>query len=98
LLLLTVVLVFVCNPIVNATSRYFEHQADQYALEITHDLTPDSGQVGAQAFQSLGYVGLSDPDPNPSTFSCFMTIRQSAIAYSFVLPTIRGLKENRPSS
>jgi len=65
LLLLIVILVFICNPIVNATSRYFEHQADQYALEITHDLTPDSAQVGAQAFQALGYVGLSDPDPNP---------------------------------
>jgi STE24 endopeptidase len=52
-------------PLANATSRYLEHQADQYGLEVTHGLTPDSGQVGAQAFQVLGEVGLSDPDPNP---------------------------------
>jgi Zn-dependent protease with chaperone function len=65
LLLVTVTLVFICNPVVNATSRYFEHQADQYALEITHSLTPDSGQVGAQTFRVMGYVGLSDPDPGP---------------------------------
>jgi hypothetical protein len=40
-----------------------EHQADQYGLEVTHGLTPDSGQIAAQAFQVLGEVGLSDPDP-----------------------------------
>jgi Zn-dependent protease with chaperone function len=46
-------------------SRHFEHQADQYGLEVTHGLTPDSGEVAAQAFQILGEVDLSDPDPNP---------------------------------
>jgi len=56
---------FAGNPLASAVSRYFEHQADQYALEVTHGLTSDSGQVGAQAFQVLGNVGLSDPDPNP---------------------------------
>ncbi len=59
------VLTFAANPISSAISRHFEHQADQYALEVTHGLTPDSGQVGAQAFQVLGEIGLSDPDPNP---------------------------------
>jgi STE24 endopeptidase len=63
LLLVVSVLVFISNPMVNAVSRYFEHQADQYALEITHGLTPESGQVCAQTFQILGNVGLSDPDP-----------------------------------
>jgi len=65
LLLLLSVFSFVVNPVASAFSRALEHQADQYGLEVTHGLTPDSGQVGAQAFQILGVVGLSDPDPNP---------------------------------
>src|SRR5262245_12652329 len=56
---------FVANPVSNAFSRHYEHQADQYGLEVTHGLTPDSGQVGAQAFQILGDVDLADPEPNP---------------------------------
>jgi STE24 endopeptidase len=64
LLLLLAVFSFVATPITNAVSRYFEHQADQYALEVTHDLTPDSGQVAAQMFQVLGEVDFSYPDPN----------------------------------
>ncbi len=65
LLLLLTILTFVANPIFNAFSRTQEHQADQYGLEVTHGLTPDSGQVAAQGFQVLGEVDLSDPDPNP---------------------------------
>ena len=65
LLLLFIVLSFLMNPIVSSTSRYFEHQADQYALEVTHGLIPDSKQVGAHAFQMLGDFGLADPDPDP---------------------------------
>jgi STE24 endopeptidase len=65
LVLLFTVFSFVGNPLGSAFSRYFEHQADQYGLEVTHGLTPDSGQIAAQAFQVLGEVGLSDPDPNP---------------------------------
>ena len=65
LLLLLSVFAFVANPIQSAFSRHQEHQADQYGLEVTHGLTPDSGQIAAQSFQILGEVGLSDPDPNP---------------------------------
>ena len=65
LLLLLLVFSFVANPIGSAFSRYIEHQADQYGLEVTHGLTPDSGQIAAQSFQILGEVGLADPDPNP---------------------------------
>ncbi len=64
LLLLLSVFSFAINPIGSAFSRYLEHQADQYGLEVTHGLTPDSGQIAAQAFQVLGEVDLSDPDPN----------------------------------
>jgi Zn-dependent protease with chaperone function len=62
---LLTILTFVANPIFNAFSRTQEYQADQYGLEVTHGLTPDSGQVAAQGFQVLGEVDLSDPDPNP---------------------------------
>jgi STE24 endopeptidase len=70
LLLLAIASVIV-GPAVNGLSRYFEHQADQYALEVTHGLTPDSGQVAAQTFQILGEVNLDFPDPNP--LDVFMT-------------------------
>ena len=56
---------FVLNPFLNAFSRHYEHQADQYGLEVTHGLTPDSAQVAAQGFQILGEVDLADPDPSP---------------------------------
>jgi STE24 endopeptidase len=65
LVFLLSVLTIVSNPVLNGVSRYFEHQADQYGLEVTHGLTPDSGQVAAQAFQTLGEVDLADPEPNP---------------------------------
>jgi Zn-dependent protease with chaperone function len=65
LLLLLAVASFILTPATNGLSRYFEHQADQYALEVTHGLTPDSGQVAAQAFQVLGEVDLDYPDPGP---------------------------------
>ena len=64
LLLLLTIFSFVLNPVTTAVSRHYEHQADQYGLEVTHGLTPDSGQVAAQAFQALGDVGLADPEPN----------------------------------
>jgi Zn-dependent protease with chaperone function len=65
LLLLLTLFDFCASPIGSAFSRHLEHQADQYSLEVTHGLTPDSGQVAAQAFQVLGEVDLSDPAPNP---------------------------------
>jgi STE24 endopeptidase len=71
LVLLLSVFVFVSNPLGNAFSRHVEHQADQYGLEVTHGLTPDSAQVAAQAFQILGEVDLADPDPNPVNIFLF---------------------------
>jgi len=64
LLLLLTIITTVAGPILNTFSRYIEHQADQYGLEVTHGLTPDSGQVAAQSFNILGDVDLSDPDPS----------------------------------
>ena len=65
LLLLLTIFSFAADPLANAISRHYEHQADQYGLEVTHGLTPDSGEVAAQSFQILGEVDLSDPAPNP---------------------------------
>src|ERR1700723_458814 len=71
LLLLLSVFAFIANPIQSAFSRHDEHQADQYGLEVTHGLTPNSSQVAAQAFQILGEVDLADPDPNPLNIFMF---------------------------
>lgn len=65
LILLLSVLQFLSNPMLSAYSRFAEHQADQFGLEVTHDLTPDSGQAAAQTFQTMGEVNLADPDPSP---------------------------------
>ena len=71
LLLLLSIFGFIAGPITSAFSRRDEHQADQYGLEVTHGLTPDSGQIGAQAFQVLGEVDLADPEPNPINIFLF---------------------------
>jgi STE24 endopeptidase len=65
LLLWVTILSFLASPITNTYSRHDEHQADQYGLEVTHGLIPDSSQVAARAFQILGEVDLADPHPNP---------------------------------
>lgn len=65
LLLCLTILGFFASPIGNSFSRHIEHQADQYGLEVTHGLFPDSKQVAARSFQILGEVDLADPDPNP---------------------------------
>ncbi len=63
--MLLLIFAFLASPIFSAAERYQEHQADQYGLEATHGLTPDSSQVAAQSFQILGEVDLSDPTPLP---------------------------------
>ena len=64
LLLVISILATLGDPIGNTFSRYFEHQADQYGLEVTHGLTTHSGEVAAQAFNILGEISLDDPDPS----------------------------------
>jgi Zn-dependent protease with chaperone function len=71
LLLLLGILAFIATPVENAVSRHFEHQADQYGLEVTHGLTRNSGQVAAQAFQILGEVDLAYP--RPAALDIFLT-------------------------
>lgn len=65
LLLLLSLFGFVSNVIGSAFSRFQEHQADVYGLEVTHGIIPDPGQACAQSFQNYGETALVDPDPNP---------------------------------
>lgn len=55
---------FLFTPIDNAYSRYLEHQADQYGLEVVHGIVPDAPQVAAQSFQILGEIDLAEPAPS----------------------------------
>ena len=52
-------------PIVNAYSRANEHAADTYGLEVIHGVVPDPSRAAAEAFQVLGEINLSDPNPGP---------------------------------
>ena len=65
LLLLLQVLLFFSSPAINWFSRMDEHAADVYGLEVTHGLIPNSPEVAAHAFQALGELDLSDPNPPP---------------------------------
>jgi Zn-dependent protease with chaperone function len=64
-LLLFQILMFFAAPVVNGISRIQEHAADVYGLEIIHGIVPNSEEVAAHAFQILGEVDLSDPNPSP---------------------------------
>jgi Zn-dependent protease with chaperone function len=63
LYLLLQVLLFVSSPVINGYSRMQEHAADVYGLEVIHGLVPNSEEVAAHAFQVLGDLDLSDPNP-----------------------------------
>jgi len=65
MLLLVSVTGFLGEPVINAYSRWQEHQADIYGLEVIHVLVPDSKAVAAHSFQVLGEVDLEEPNPNP---------------------------------
>ena len=63
ILLILQILTFAASPVVNGFSRMQEHAADVYGLEIIHGIVPDSEEVAAHAFQVLGELDLSDPNP-----------------------------------
>jgi Zn-dependent protease with chaperone function len=65
MLLLVSLAGFLGEPVINAYSRWQEHQADIYGLEVIHGLVPDSKAVAAHSFQVLGEVDLEEPNPNP---------------------------------
>ena len=71
LMLLLGVLSFLATPVFNGVSRYFEHEADRYGLEVIHGIVADPNQVAAHYFEKSGETNLSDPDPNWFTKAWF---------------------------
>ena len=65
LLLILEGILFLSSPIVNGFSRMEEHHADIFGLELIHGMVPNSSQVAAHAFQAMGELDLSDPNPPP---------------------------------
>ena len=63
LIMIVFSLFFLSTPIGNAFSRYQEHEADRYGLEVIHGIVADPGEVAAQAFQVEGEIDLQDPAP-----------------------------------
>lgn len=55
---------FFMEPVSNAFSRYFEHQADVYGQEAIHGIVPDPQKTAVAAFNHLGEAWLEDPNPN----------------------------------
>jgi STE24 endopeptidase len=64
LVLILFLLTFLATPVFSGVSRYFEHQADQYGLEVIHGLVPDVPRTAALSFQQLGEVSLDYPYVN----------------------------------
>ena len=60
LLMLLEVAMFLLSPVALAYSRMQEHEADQFALELTHD-----NHAGARSFVKLQQENLSNPRPGP---------------------------------
>ncbi len=64
-LIVFTLLVVLSAPLVNGISRHYEHQADQFGLEVAYGIVPDPNAAEAHALQILGEEDLADPDPSP---------------------------------
>jgi Zn-dependent protease with chaperone function len=64
-LVVLTLLVFLSAPLVNGISRHYEHQADQFGLEVAYGVVADPNAAEVQSLQILGEEDLADPDPNP---------------------------------
>jgi STE24 endopeptidase len=62
LLLIVAIASAISEPVVNTYSRWIEHQADLYGLELTHGTVPTA--AAAHSFQVMGEIGLDEPNPN----------------------------------
>lgn len=76
------ILSFISSPIANGFSRMQEHAADVYGLEIIHGIVPNSEEVAAHAFQVMGELDLSDP--NPSSLMTFWLYSHPPLAERLV--------------
>jgi len=64
-LLVLTVLVFLATPALDGISRHFEHQADQFGLEVAYGVVADPNTADVRSFQIMAEEDLEDPDPNP---------------------------------
>jgi Zn-dependent protease with chaperone function len=66
LLLAFTVLSTAATPVAAAFSRHLEHAADAFGLQAIQGIVEDPRQAAAHAFQRLGEIDLSEPDPSPA--------------------------------
>jgi Zn-dependent protease with chaperone function len=64
-LVILTLMVFLSDPLVNGISRHYEHQADQFGLEVAYGVVPHPNEAEINSLEILGNVDLADPDPNP---------------------------------
>jgi Zn-dependent protease with chaperone function len=64
-LIVLTLLALLSDPLVNGISRHYEHQADQFGLEVAYGIVPDPNGAEAHALQILGEEDLADPAPSP---------------------------------
>jgi Zn-dependent protease with chaperone function len=81
----------VAQPLVNAWSRTLEHEADVFALEVTHD-----NDAGARAFLVLGSQNRSNPDPSQLEVLWLRTHPPLAERVKFMLE-YRPWEEGKPN-
>lgn len=65
------------EPVENSFSRVHEHAADVYGQEVIHGLVPNPQASAQAAFDVLGKVSYSDPNPSP--FYEFWTYSHPAV-------------------
>lgn len=63
LLLVLSIAGFLIEPLGNAVSRHFEHQADIFGQEAIHGVVPDPQRTAVAAFNALGRAWLEIPHP-----------------------------------
>ncbi|MDR3454493.1 MAG: M48 family metallopeptidase [Rhodoferax sp.] len=78
LLLVASVASFALEPVTNAFSRHFEHEADVYGQEAIHGIVADPQRTAVAAFDDLGAAWLETPTPSP--FVVFWTYSHPSIA------------------
>lgn len=64
LMFILTAITFLASPMYSGISRHYEHQADQYGLELTYGVVPDPNASMVRSFEVLGKKDLADPDPN----------------------------------
>jgi len=64
LLLVLTALSFLSSPVYCGFSRHFEHQADQFGLEVAYGVVADPNAAEARSLQILGEEDLEEPDPS----------------------------------